>query len=81
MKMKNQIIGDDIAKDEVIDSVQQEETIDPVSNGGAVLHTIKDGDTFESIQKQYGVSYDEIKSLNRIGKVTNLIVGDKIRVK
>lgn len=44
-------------------------------------HTIKRGDSLESIQKQYGIEFKDFKGLNRSSLLTNLVVGQKIRIK
>ena len=44
-------------------------------------HTIQRGDSLESIQKQYGIEFKDFKGLNRSSLLTNLVVGQKIRIK
>lgn len=81
MKMKNQ--NEALVMEEMENNVTPvvEEKASNRRDGGTILHTIVNGDTLESIQKQYGVTYSDIKDLNRASKLTNLTAGEKIRVK
>lgn len=58
------------------DNKQKEIVID-----GAVMHKVSKGDSIESIAKEHGTSVREINSLNRREFLTNLKVGQMIRVK
>lgn len=58
------------------DNKQKEIVID-----GAVMHKVSKGDSIESIAKEHGTSVREINSLNRKEFLTNLKVGQMIRVK
>lgn len=48
---------------------------------GAVMHKVAKGDTLKSIAKDHGVTEQDIKSLNRRDLLTNMKVGQLIRVK
>ncbi|MDZ7797584.1 MAG: LysM peptidoglycan-binding domain-containing protein [Candidatus Marinimicrobia bacterium] len=43
-------------------------------------HTVKSGDSFEKIARQYGISPDELKKLNPRMNYSKIYPGDKIRI-
>lgn len=48
---------------------------------GAVMHKVSAGDTLESIAKEHEVTIQNIKDMNRRDLLTNMKVGQLIRVK
>lgn len=44
-----------------------------------IYHTVKRGESFSSLSKKYGVSIDEIKSINRL-KLNDISVGTKLKI-
>lgn len=48
---------------------------------GAVMHKVSTGDTLESIAKEHEVTVQSIKDMNRRDLLTNMKVGQLIRVK
>ena len=45
------------------------------SNGQIIYHSVKEGETIESIAEQYGVSVDKLCRLNRLGRYTKVDKG------
>ena len=45
------------------------------SNGQIIYHSVKEGETIESIAEQYGVSVDKLCHLNRLGRYTKVDKG------
>ena len=55
--------------------------IEEIVVDGAVMYKVAKGDTLKSIAKDHGVTEQDIKSLNRRDLLTNMKVGQLIRVK
>lgn len=51
------------------------------NDNGVVMHTVKSGETLDSIMDEYGVSFVDLKGLNRISNITNVKIGGIIRIK
>jgi lipid-binding SYLF domain-containing protein len=52
----------------------------PVSQAEGQYHVVRSGDTLSGIGRQYGVSVDELRRLNNIGKKDYIYPGQKILV-
>jgi len=52
----------------------------PVSQAEGQYHVVRSGDTLSGIGKQYGVSVDELRHLNNIGKKDYIYPGQKLLV-
>jgi len=50
-------------------------------NGKFIYHTVKAGDTLWDIARAYdGVTVDQIKKLNKLGRSSKLVIGQKLKV-
>lgn len=52
----------------------------PVATGAHRSHTVESGDTLWGIARRYGVTYNELASLNRFDTETVIQIGDKVRL-
>ena len=60
---------------------KQKQSEKPKSDNGIIMHTVKNGETLDSIMDEYGVSFADLKGLNRISNITNVKIGGIIRIK
>ena len=64
----------------VIAEAASSATMKPASQAGGKYYVVQSGDTLYKISKEHGVSVDELRRLNKLGKDDNIYPGQKLLV-